>query len=178
MEIWKDVKGYEDYYSVSNTGKILSKRKNKLLSFGDNGRGYLFVNFYNEKGIKRFYVHRIIALSFLDNKENKTQVNHKDCNKSNNNIDNLEWNTADENIKHAVKNKRFYTSEFQKQQTSKANRGSNSKVSKLKEKQVVLIKKYLKLNKYTQKQIAEMFGTTTANVGAIKRNKSWVHISI
>lgn len=176
MEIWKDFKGYENYYSVSNTGKILSKRFNKCLSFGNNGRDYLFVNLYNEDGIKRFYVHRIIALTFLDNNENKTQVNHKDCNKANNNVSNLEWTTPDENISHAVKNKRFYTSDYQKEQTSKANRGINSHLTKLKESQVVEIKIDLSKNKYTQKQIADKHGTTRANVGAIKRNKSWKHI--
>ena len=176
MEVYKDIKGYENYYSVSNTGRILSKRKNKCLAFGDNGKGYLFVNLYSEKSIKRFYIHRLVAMTFLDNNENKTQVNHKDCDKSNNNVNNLEWNTAYENINHAVKNKRFYTSDYQKEQTSKANRGVNNHLTKLKESQVIEIKIYLTENKYTQKQIAEKYGITRSNVGAIKRNKTWKHI--
>lgn len=175
-EIFKDILGYSEFYSVSNYGNVFSKRQNKNLSFGDNGKGYLFVNLYNNGISKRFYVHRLVALTFIDNLDNKKQVNHKDCNKSNNYLSNLEWITPEENINHAVLNKRFYTSDYQKKQTSLANRGSKSHLTKLSEIDVLRIKIAINTKFYTQKEIAEIYNTTRGNISAISRGKSWKHI--
>lgn len=175
-EIWKEIKGYESCYLISNLGNVFSIQKNKKMSFGDNGRGYKFIYLWINKDKKRFYVHRLVAINFLKNPNNYNQVNHKNCDKSNNAVYNLEWCSEEQNIKHAVKNKRFYSSEYQKQQTSLATRGSNSKFSKLTEKQVFEIKKLIKDNELTQNQIADMFNVTRSNICAIKRNKSWKHI--
>ncbi len=100
----KDVIGYEQYYQVSRDGRVFSKgrqavRRNgvpmtyypKQLTPKDNGNGYLTVMLYNEHGGKRFYVHRLIAQTFVENPFNYPQVNHKDENKQNNCADNLEW---------------------------------------------------------------------------------------
>lgn len=176
MEKWVDIKGYEDYYSISNKGNILSKRKNKILSPGNNGRDYLFVYLWKNNKPKRFYVHRLVAVNFIENKHKKSQVNHIDCNKLNNSAFNLEWTTPEENISHAVKNKRFYTSEYQKKQTSLGSRGEKSHFCKLKEEDVILIKKDLSLNIYTQQEIALKYNTTRGSIGAIKRGVSWKHV--
>ena len=174
-EIWID---FNENYSVSSNGRVFSKLKSKYLKFGNNGNGYLFVNLYFNKKPKAHYVHRLVAICFLENKSAKPQVNHKDCNKSNNNVSNLEWCYPSENINHAKDNKRFYTSDYQKLQTSKSNRGIKSHLSKLSENDVLEIKKQLKEKDKTQKEIAILFNTTRANIGAIKRNKSWKHINL
>jgi hypothetical protein len=103
-EVWKEVIGYEGLYQVSNLGKVKSIKKNILLKPVFDKRGYNMVSLYiNGKG-KTNKIHRIIAIAFIPNPENKPQVNHKDCNKNNNSVENLEWNTNRENIQHAYNN--------------------------------------------------------------------------
>lgn len=101
-EIWKDVVGYEGLYQVSNLGRIKSGYKPIILQSGVC-RGYLIVNLYkNKKGLSR-KVHRLVAQAFIPNPENKPTVNHKDGNKQNNCVDNLEWATVKEQNIHANK---------------------------------------------------------------------------
>lgn len=104
-EIWKDIPNYEGIYQISNKGRIKSlarivgtcKRKEKLVIPFDNGRGYLTVALHKDnKGIKH-YVHRLVAQAFIKNIDNKNCVNHKDHNRKNNDVDNLEWVTYKEN---------------------------------------------------------------------------------
>lgn len=102
-EVWKDIKGYEGLYQISNLGRVKSLRSNQFLSGGNNGNGYQFVFLCNKKVNKRFYIHRLVALHFIPTKNNKLQVNHKDGNKSNNCVENLEWCTNKENLIHSVK---------------------------------------------------------------------------
>lgn len=90
-------------YTVFENGDIISKRFNKPLAPRKNSNGYFFVNLTYKKEIKNEPAHRIIAVSFIPNPENKPQVNHKDGNKLNNHVSNLEWCTRSENMKHAFK---------------------------------------------------------------------------
>ena len=97
-EFWKDIKGFEGMYQVSNYGNVrsLNYRRKKIiknLKPSYTGTGYGVVALGN----KRFYVHRLVASEFLENPENKREVNHIDCNKENNRVDNLEWCTQTEN---------------------------------------------------------------------------------
>lgn len=96
-----NIKGWE-MYQVDTNGNVYGKNGNKL-KYSINHNGYCIVNFYHNNKRKGFSVHTLIAKTFLENKENKTQVNHKDGNKQNNNIDNLEFVTAKENIEHSIK---------------------------------------------------------------------------
>ncbi|WP_242227195.1 NUMOD4 domain-containing protein [Bacillus cereus group sp. BfR-BA-01315] len=100
-EIWKDIEGYEGYYQVSNTGKIKNKRNSRIRKNCLTKYGYLNVQLLISGKDKTFQVHRLVAQAFIPNPNNKTQVNHIDGNKLNNNIDNLEWVTPKENMKHA-----------------------------------------------------------------------------
>lgn len=96
-----NIKGWE-MYQVDTNGNVYGKNGNKL-KYSINHNGYCIVNFYHNNKRKGFGVHTLIAKTFLENKENKIQVNHKDGNKQNNNIDNLEFVTAKENIEHSIK---------------------------------------------------------------------------
>ena len=95
-EVWKDCVGFEDY-SVSNYGRVYSKRRDKFLKLCVNSSNYKKCVL---KG-KNLYVHRLVAQAFLENPNNLEEVNHKDGNKWNNNVDNLEWVSKSENAKHA-----------------------------------------------------------------------------
>ena len=105
-EIWKDIKNYEGLYQISNFGNVKSfKRKEKELRKCKNARGYLVVSLCSNRIAKKFYVHRLVAQTFLDNPKNYCQVNHIDGNKKNNAVNNLEWVNSQENMKHAYENK-------------------------------------------------------------------------
>lgn len=105
MEIWKDVKGYEYFYRVSSLGNVTRKKgiqckKERVIKMHDNGSGYKAVSLSVDSKVKKEYVHRLVAMSFLPNTENKEEVNHIDGDRSNNNLVNLEWVTRSENHFH------------------------------------------------------------------------------
>ena len=103
MEIWKDCKGYEGLYQVSDNGIVWSVRSQKKLKPAMNTKGYLFVSLYARNGkIKNEYIHRLVALAFLENPNNYPQVNHKDEDKHNNTVENLEWMTCKDNINYGT----------------------------------------------------------------------------
>lgn len=98
-EIWKTIKGFENY-RVSNTGRVYSLGKNKVMKPWIISSGYYAVYLVDREVSKQMLVHRLVALNFIDNPLNKPQVNHIDGDKLNNNVDNLEWTTVSENINH------------------------------------------------------------------------------
>jgi len=116
MENWKDIEGYEGYL-ISNLGNVKSLekivrcgrgngktiKKEKILKKGINSGGYELVVLTRREGKKNFSVHRLVSQTFIPNHENKKEVNHKDGNKLNNNVENLEWCTSSENQIHAFK---------------------------------------------------------------------------
>ena len=103
-EIWKDIKGYEGLYQISNLGNVKKLINNKYMAISKD-LGYETVKLTNKNGNRRhLFLHRIIADVFIPNPNNYKIVNHIDCNKFNNNIKNLEWCTQKENVKHAWKN--------------------------------------------------------------------------
>ena len=115
-EIWKEIPEYE--YEVSTLGNVRNKRSGRVLSprVQSNGR-YMFVSLWKNNKEKHFRVHRLVATAFISNPENKSQVNHKDKDTTNNHVDNLEWVTCSENHKHAFANGRLPTKVFGKRPT-------------------------------------------------------------
>lgn len=119
-EVWKDIKGYEGIYQVSNLGRIKSfKRKSinegLILKPHEIRLGYLQVTLYDKNKRKIFLVHRLVAMTFIPNPQNKPEINHKDGNSSNNKVSNLEWCTHQENIQHAWDNGLQVVTEKQKE---------------------------------------------------------------
>ena len=117
MENYIDLVGFEGYYEVSDFGNIRRKKGQTIYKDGRiaNFSEKVLKKAYNKKGYEVVYlsvgsvkhtklVHRLVALSFIPNTENKATVNHKDLNKLNNTPDNLEWMTNKENMQHAFAN--------------------------------------------------------------------------
>ena len=136
MEIWKDIKGYEGLYQVSNMGRIKSlgndkTRKEKILSLKPNNKGYIIVHLCKNGKRKHFSVHRLVAEAFLPNPDNLPVVNHKIDDfehRSDNRVENLEWCTVEYNNNYGTHNKKL----------SKSLKGKKHKKHKLK-KQILCV---------------------------------------
>lgn len=112
-EIWHsiNIEPFNEIYEVSNFGRVRSHHNNKwsktkdykILKLQINGPGYPCIILHKDKQIKMVRIHRLVAEYFVPNPEHKPEVNHKDCNKTNNHYENLEWVTGQENIDHAWK---------------------------------------------------------------------------
>ena len=92
-EVWKDILGYEGHYQVSNLGRVKSIKfvKEKILKLSRDNDGYLKVCLYKNGEMKTYKVHRLVAKVFISNPNNLPQINHKDEDKTNNSLENLEW---------------------------------------------------------------------------------------
>lgn len=176
-EIWKDIQGYESYYQISNTGKVRSlhrlvKSRGKqlrpvrsiILKFNITRHGYYQVKLSKHHKYTGLYVHKLIALHFIPNPENYPQVNHKDGNKLNNSIDNLEWCTQKQNTIHAYRTG-----------LAKGNPGSANSQAILTEEIVKAI--YETKGAFTVAEIAAKYSVHRITIGAIFRGDSWNHVT-
>lgn len=127
--VWKDALGYEGLYQVSNTGKIKSLfRYKKELKPNITRGGYATVELFKDKKSKRLLIHRIVAFAFIENASNLPQVNHIDENKLNNNVENLEWQTAKENMNYGTRLERQIKNTDFSKNIYKENARKNGKV--------------------------------------------------
>lgn len=154
-------------YYVTEEGHIWSEYSNKFISELPDKDGYLKVRLSSldlPKGKQHAYsVHRLVLENFkpCENMQD-LQVNHIDGNKTNNNIDNLEWVTCEENINHAINNNL---------------RAKINGAASLTEQQVLEIIDLLLSQKYTQAEIGKMYGVCEETIGRIKRKKSWKQLT-
>ena len=102
MEEWKEIPGYEGLYEVSNMGNVRNVRRNTLLRLSKDCYGYTQVSLYKNSIRTGLRVHRLVAQAFLSNPDNLPQVNHKDEDKSNNRVDNLEWCDSKYNLNYGT----------------------------------------------------------------------------
>lgn len=120
LEVWRDVRGYAGMYQVSNLGRVKSlirqvrakngsnsTRRGQILSNCNHPKGYLVVTLWKNGMQDTKLVHVLVAEAFIPNPAHKPEVNHKDTNKKNNKLSNLEWNTGSENIQHSIKHGTF-----------------------------------------------------------------------
>lgn len=114
-EIWKDISNYDGVYQISNLGRVKTKdrmlerkyhngyvRKGQFIKPQKDKDGYLRINLYKNGKPKASLIHRLVAQEFISNPNNLPQINHINLNKQDNRVENLEWCTAQENIKHAA----------------------------------------------------------------------------
>ena len=132
---WKDIIGYENEYQINQFGEIrtlkdsLKLKKYNVLKPQINKRnGYVYQMLYKNGKEKLLRVHRLVAMAFLPNPNNLPQVNHKDGNKQNNSVDNLEWCEQSYNMKHAFKTGLEKPSEKQKAAVRKTNEKKRKRV--------------------------------------------------
>jgi len=164
----KRVPGFLDY-TVSRNGIVMSyNRKTAQIMkpfMADNG--YLRVALFNNerKEYRKFPVHRLVAEAFIPNPLNLPQVNHEDCDKTNNNDWNLEWCTCQYNIIHGIR-----------MGMRNAPNGEDQWMHKLTEADVLQIRELVKVKGCNQSQIARSFGVTQSNVHCIAIRKSWKYL--
>ena len=101
VENWKLIDGTDGKYYVSDLGRVYSLNSNIIMKTTIGTNGYKAVGIPVYKKVKKMSIHRLVAIAFVENPENKPQVNHLDGNKMNNTSSNLEWVTRSENVKHA-----------------------------------------------------------------------------
>jgi len=177
MEEWKSISGYEGYYEVSNLGRVRSierlvpharygttKQQSKILRPAIDD-GYFKVALSKDRTLRSMRVHRLVAAAFVDNPNDYTEVNHKDGDKLNNQVSNLEWCTRSQNVKHAFDNNLL-----------QAMRGVKNGNSKLSESDVLAIRSEYKYGKITLISLANKFGCSKRNVLDIVHKRIWKHL--
>lgn len=162
IEVWKNIDEYGNY-KVSSFGNIKSfKYKNpKNLKQCNYGSGYLAVCLCRKNIKKSMLIHRLVAIAFIYNPLNKPQVNHKDGNKHNNDVNNLEWCTPSENQLHAVSIG-----------IKGITKGEKNHKSKLKNKEILEIRN----SNLTQEQLGIIYGVARTTIQSIKNRRNWKHI--
>jgi hypothetical protein len=166
MEIWLETH-VSDRYLVSNLGRIKSLPKrtrtgSRILKTSMYENGYCFVDLVVNGAVKRFLIHRLVAIAFIPNPKNKQQVNHKDGIKTNNFLSNLEWSTRSENQKHAIAT------------GLRSAKGVKNSQCKLTEDIVITI--YNDARSYTE--IAKLNNISLSTIYDIKNRRSWSHLTI
>lgn len=172
-EIWKDINGFEGKYIVSNTGRVKSISRfiqnhtklqllpDRILKPSAGSHGYYVVSLSGKTEL----LHRLIAAAFIPNPENKKTVNHKNTVKTDNSLDNLEWMTYSENVKHAVDLGINVTV-----------RGEHHSKTTLTKDQVLNIRQIYSSGKTSQYKLADMYNVSRSCIKSITSNRTWVNI--
>jgi len=158
-------------YNWRNSGK------EAYLKPATDGNGYLRVGLQIKGVLETRKVHRLIAQAFIPNPDNKPEINHKDFNKKNNCVSNLEWCTRAENMAHAAKGGQLSKKEQGYKFINKViKKGSEIGTSVLKEREVLEIRSKFKPRIYTRQMLAEEYGVKASTIKDIVLRKSWKHI--
>lgn len=155
-EIWKPVKGYEGLYQVSSLGRL--RKVNGVLLKANPKSWYCSVSLMKNNVRKTFKVHRLVALVFVPNPENKPEINHKDGNKQNNHYLNLEWVTRSENQLHAIRELNANTGKGESHGSAKLDKNSVSKIRN---------------SDRPSKELARVYGVDQSTINRVRRGETW-----
>lgn len=156
---WETIKDFNDY-EVSTTGLIRNRHTQKVLTPSKLRNGYMNIKLYKDFKQRNLLLHRVIAIAFIPNPNNLKTVNHKDSNRANNVLENLEWLTQSNNVIHGYINGLHCT------------KGVKNGNSKLTVKKVLAIRE----DKRSYPEIAIDYGIAPTTVGNIKNRYIWKHI--
>lgn len=161
-EIWKPIPNYEGHYEASNWGRVSSLKygDRRLMSPHKRSDGRLSIQLHLNNKYKGFRVHQLIASAFLTGYIPLYEINHKDGNPLNNAPDNLEWVTHQENMKHSYDNKLHPRKE-------------THGIAKVTSYQVDKIRRFYAEKRFTQYELADIYGINQPTVSRIIRNKLW-----
>ena len=162
-------------YKVTDCGDVIGFNGNILKPAKDN-RGYLRVGLSINGRLTTKKVHRLVAETFIDNPENKPQVNHINGIKTDNRVENLEWVTAKENTEHAIKMGNFVFATKESSVNKNPKKGELNGMAKLDESKVMEIRRKFKPRKYTRAMLSDEYGVTASCIKDIVNRKSWKHI--
>ncbi len=172
VEEWRDIEGFDGFYQISNTGKVRSQGDNRgnksgkwrLRSLSANHDGYLKVRLIRKDKDRTCRVHILVAKAFITNPNNFNTVNHKDGDKTNNNVDNLEWADRSQQMVHAYK-----------LGLKKAIRGSSNYAAKLTDDDVKYIRgHYVRYSReFGTVAMSKKFGVSSRVIGLVTRGLSY-----
>lgn len=162
-EEWRDIEGYEGVYQVSSMGRVrnTTKKNGKTISVFTRGRGYGGVALRKNNAPVSVYVHRLVAMAFINKPEYANIVNHKNGIKKDNRVENLEWCNHAENSKHAIATGLI------------RQRGENSSSAKFTLKEVIMIKKFYSLNRISIREVSELLDVSFTCIQQIINNKRY-----
>lgn len=158
--MWKTYKNTR--YRISDSGEVFSTISNKVLKPIDDTHGYMVVTLYIDGSSEKYKVHRLVAEVFIDNPLGLLTVNHKDGNKLNNKVENLEWMSQAANTKHAWESDLMV-------------KGSQTPIAKLDEESVEEIMNCF-FEGLTNQQIAEVYNVARGTISKIRDRKTWRHV--
>lgn len=172
--IWKDIKGWEGLYQINRKGNIRSlprwtrNGKGSFMTKGRRIKTYYKENDYECVRLSRlsvgktYYVHKLIGIHFISNPKRKKHVNHKDCNRRNNLINNLEWSTKKEDVHHSI---RFSSNNI-------CRKGEDHGSAILTTKDVLSIRR----SSMKGKDLAVIYGVARSTISSIIKRRNWSHV--
>ena len=163
-EIWADIDGYNGKYRVSTLGNVKSLHGKGRLLKPYRGKYYWTVRIIKDGKYKTHRIHRLVALAFIHNPENKPNINHINFDRDDNQADNLEWCTQGENIWHTVRHGR-----------NNPTIGETHPCAKLKESDVLKIRKMIKFG-MPKRKVARIYNVSNVTIIGICNGRLWKHI--
>jgi len=171
VEQWRDIPGYEGFYQVSNFGKIkrvggsTKCRKDRILKPGTDRAGYKTIVLSKDGHIQGIRVHRLVVIAFMGNRP-KMETNHKDGNKANNHLDNLEWATRSDNLKHR----------YRVLKQCRDNHGEKNPNARLTYELAQEIRDLYKTGDFSQRELGEKHGVSQGQISKIILGKEWITV--